>query len=86
MDPAGIGLPARGAGRGYRLNQLRCRQPVLVGGLVDSVGVVRLIGYLERGEIKPLVAEIFPLHDIVAAQEAFLARKHTGKIVLIPKP
>jgi NADPH:quinone reductase-like Zn-dependent oxidoreductase len=41
-----------------------------------------LVGYIERGEIKPLVAATFPLSDIVAAQQAFLAKRHVGKIVL----
>ncbi len=41
-----------------------------------------LIGYIERGEIKPLVGKTFPLADIVAAQEAFLTKQHVGKIVL----
>ena len=43
-----------------------------------------LIGYIERGEIKPVVAATFPLAGIVAAQEAFLTKRHVGKIVLIP--
>ena len=42
-----------------------------------------LIGYIERGEIKPLVAATYPLAEIVAAQEAFLAKRHVGKIVLV---
>ncbi|MFM9978315.1 MAG: alcohol dehydrogenase family protein [Sphingomonadaceae bacterium] len=41
-----------------------------------------LINYIERGEIKPLVAAIFPMAEIVAAQEAFLTKRHVGKIVL----
>ena len=41
-----------------------------------------LIGYIERGEITPLVAATFPLADIIAAQEAFLTKRHVGKIVL----
>jgi NADPH:quinone reductase-like Zn-dependent oxidoreductase len=41
-----------------------------------------LITYIERGEIKPLVAATFPLADIVVAQEAFLTKRHAGKIVL----
>jgi NADPH:quinone reductase-like Zn-dependent oxidoreductase len=41
-----------------------------------------LITYIERGEIKPLIAATFPLTDIVAAQEAFLTKRHVGKIVL----
>jgi NADPH:quinone reductase-like Zn-dependent oxidoreductase len=41
-----------------------------------------LIGYIERAEISPLVAATYPLFDIVAAQEAFLTKRHVGKIVL----
>ncbi len=41
-----------------------------------------LIGYVERGEIKPLIAATYPLSQIVAAQEAFLTKQHVGKIVL----
>lgn len=43
-----------------------------------------LIGYIERNEIKPLVAKSYPLKDIVNAQKDFLSKKHTGKLVLIP--
>lgn len=42
-----------------------------------------LISYIERSEIKPLVAATYPLAEIVAAQEAFLAKRHVGKIVLV---
>lgn len=41
-----------------------------------------LIGYIERGEIKPLLAETYPLFDIARAQESFLTKQHVGKIVL----
>jgi hypothetical protein len=43
-----------------------------------------LVGYIERGEIRPVVAATWPLAEIVAAQRAFLEKKHVGKIVLIP--
>lgn len=43
-----------------------------------------LVRYIEAGEIAPVVAETFPLSEIVAAQEMFLAKAHTGKIVLLP--
>jgi len=43
-----------------------------------------LISYIEAGEIRPVVAKIYPLHDIAQAQDDFLAKKHTGKLVLIP--
>ncbi|GEN98193.1 alcohol dehydrogenase [Novosphingobium sediminis] len=43
-----------------------------------------LVSYIERGEIRPVVAATYPLSQIVAAQRAFLEKKHIGKIVLIP--
>ena len=43
-----------------------------------------LVGYIERGEVKPLIASTHPLNAIVAAQQEFLAKRHTGKIVLVP--
>ena len=43
-----------------------------------------LIGYIERGEIRPVVARTFPLGEIVDAQKAFLEKRHVGKFVLIP--
>jgi NADPH:quinone reductase-like Zn-dependent oxidoreductase len=45
-----------------------------------------LIGYIERDEFRPVVSATYPLSDIVRAQEDFLARKHIGKLVLIPPP
>ncbi len=54
--------------------------------LQDSSVFPNLISYIERGEIKPIVARQFPLHDIVSAQEEFLSKNHVGKIVLIPPP
>ncbi|MEO9875211.1 MAG: alcohol dehydrogenase family protein [Anderseniella sp.] len=43
-----------------------------------------LINYIEAGEIHPVVAKTYPLRNIAQAQEDFLAKKHTGKLVLIP--
>ena len=43
-----------------------------------------LIGYIERGEIRPLVAKTFPLARIADAQREFLEKRHAGKFVLIP--
>ncbi len=43
-----------------------------------------LIGYIESGEIRPVVAKSFPLTEIVAAQQEFLEKRHVGKFVLIP--
>ena len=43
-----------------------------------------LIGYIERGEIRPLVAKTFPLERIADAQREFLEKRHVGNFVLIP--
>lgn len=43
-----------------------------------------LIGYVERGEIRPVLAATYPLKDIVRAQQDFLAKAFVGKLVLIP--
>ena len=43
-----------------------------------------LIRYIEKGEVKPLVAKTYPLKEIKKAQEDFLLKKHVGKLVLLP--
>lgn len=43
-----------------------------------------LVGYIERGEIRPVVAKSYPLCDIADAQRDFLSKKYTGKLVLVP--
>ena len=50
----------------------------------EDIVFENLIGYVEADEIKPLVAQTFPLNEIGAAQEQFLAKKFTGKLVLVP--
>ena len=43
-----------------------------------------LVGYIERGEIRPLVAKTYPLEEIAEAQRDFLRKQHIGNFVLIP--
>jgi NADPH:quinone reductase-like Zn-dependent oxidoreductase len=43
-----------------------------------------LIRYIERNEIRPLVAKTYPLAAIAEAQRDFLAKDFIGKLVLIP--
>ena len=43
-----------------------------------------IISYIENGEIKPLLAQSFPLRDIAKAQAEFLEKKHFGNFVLVP--
>lgn len=58
---------------------------ILIGCTAWDEPVFRhLVGYIERGEIRPLVAKTFPLEQIAAAQQDFLQKKHVGNFVLIP--
>lgn len=43
-----------------------------------------LIEYIERNEIKPLLAVSYPLAQLRDAQQAFIDKNHTGNIVVIP--
>jgi NADPH:quinone reductase-like Zn-dependent oxidoreductase len=50
--------------------------------VLDTEVFPNLVARIEAGEISPLVFETFPLAKIVEAQEAFLRKRHVGKIVL----
>jgi len=39
-----------------------------------------LVGYIEPGEIRPVLAEVYALNDLRAAQQAFLSKGHIGKV------
>lgn len=43
-----------------------------------------LIGYIERGEIRPLLHATYPLERIAQAQQDFIAKNHIGNLVLLP--
>ncbi len=57
----------------------------LLGCTVLDQGVFSaLVRHIESGRIRPLIAGVYALKDIVSAQEQFLAKRHLGKIVLVP--
>ena len=43
-----------------------------------------VVSYIERHEIKPLLAKTFPLKEIATAQKEFMLKEHFGNFVLIP--
>ncbi len=43
-----------------------------------------LIRYIEAGSIKPVLAATYPLEALQQAQAAFIAKEHTGNIVVCP--
>ena len=51
----------------------------------DAPVFPNLVSYIEKGEIKPLLAKTYPLEDIATAQQEFLEKKHVGNFVLIPE-
>ena len=66
---------------------LYLRDLTLMGGTWQPPEMFRnLVGYIERGEIRPVVARTYDLRDIRQAQEDFLAKTFTGKLVLVPPP
>jgi NADPH:quinone reductase-like Zn-dependent oxidoreductase len=50
----------------------------------DDAVFEALVRYIERDEIRPLVSRVYPLSDIVAAQQDFLNKGYVGKLVLVP--
>lgn len=67
------------------LRTLYLKDLTLIGGTVLDPGIfAQLVGYIERNEIRPLLAASYPLAAIAEAQTAFLAKQYTGKLVLIP--
>lgn len=57
----------------------------LLGCTVLDAGVfAALIRAIEARRLQPLIAGVFALQDIVAAQQQFLTKRHLGKIVLVP--
>ena len=42
----------------------------------------QLLGYVARGELKPLLARTYDLRDIAQAQADFVAKRFVGKIAL----
>ena len=68
--------------RVFYLNDLR-----LIGCTAwDEPVFPNLVSYIERGDIRPLLAGTFPLDDIATAQAEFLKKAHVGNFVLIPPP
>ena len=43
-----------------------------------------IIDYIERGEVRPVLAATFRLKDFRTAQQAFIDKRHTGNIAVIP--
>lgn len=59
------------------------RDLTFTGATIVPPGVFAdLVGYIERGEIKPMLAATWPLEELRTAQQAFIDKKHVGNIVV----
>jgi len=52
--------------------------------VIDPEVMPRLVGYIEAGKVKPVLAATYALADLHDAQQAFIAKTHTGNIVVCP--
>ncbi|KNG94873.1 alcohol dehydrogenase family protein [Pseudaestuariivita atlantica] len=61
------------------------RDLTFTGSTVVPPHVFRdLVGYINRGEVKPMLAATYPLKDLKTAQQVFIDKVHTGNIVVVP--
>ncbi len=52
--------------------------------VIDPAVMPRLVDHIESGAIRPVLAATYPLHELREAQAAFIAKAHTGNIVVCP--
>jgi NADPH:quinone reductase-like Zn-dependent oxidoreductase len=69
------------------LRTLYLRHLELIG---STLGTARefadLIGYIETGRIRPLLAGTYPLAELTRAQDDFKRKGYFGKLVVLPRP
>ncbi len=67
------------------LRTLYLRDLTFTGSTVIPPHIFKdLVGYIERGEVRPLLAASYPLSELRTAQQAFIDKRHVGNIVVTP--
>ncbi len=67
----------------FDLRKLIYRDLQLTGATVIPPGnFSRLVSYIESTQLKPVLAETWPLQDLAKAQQSFMKKAHIGKIVV----
>ena len=67
----------------FDLRQLIYKDLQLTGATIVPPGsMARIVSLIEQGLLRPLLAQSFPLRQLAAAQEAFMAKAHVGNIVV----
>ena len=52
--------------------------------VIDQSVMPELVKIIEAGHLTPVLAGTYPLSELQAAQEAFIAKTHTGNLVVLP--
>jgi len=69
----------------FDLRRLYLHNVQLIGSSMHTrVHFRRLVDLARNGSLRPHISSTYSLTDIKAAQEEFIARRHIGKIVLLP--
>ncbi len=67
----------------FDLRTFYLRDLTFTGATIVPPGVFAdLVGYIERGELRPLLADSWPLAELRAAQQAFIDKRHVGNLVV----
>ena len=59
-------------------------EPLVELAVAEGLDVAGLMGVATEGSLDPVVAQTYPLADLAAAQERFLAGDFVGKLVIEP--
>lgn len=69
----------------FDLRTFYLRDLTFTGATIVPPGVFAdLVGYIEQGKIRPLLAATYPLERLREAQAAFIEKAHVGNIVVTP--
>ena len=69
----------------FDLRTFYLRDLTFTGATIVPVGLfAKLVSYIEKGEIKPVLAASYDLRDLHDAQTAFIQKSHIGNIVVKP--
>ena len=69
----------------FDLRRFYLRDLTFTGSTVVPSHVLRdIVGYIERGEVRPVLAATWPLAALREAQQAFIDKRHVGNIVVVP--
>jgi NADPH:quinone reductase-like Zn-dependent oxidoreductase len=90
LSPAGR-LVTCGATTGYDvkldLRFLFSKQQSVLGSYMGTLGELhRVLKFIFRGQLKPVIDRVFPLADIASAHRHLEDKEQFGKVIVVPEP